>query len=71
MTGKKFQHLENIIATAHYDETFHLRLLNGNRAQAIACYDLTPEEREALLTIDADTLRTLARELERWMERFA
>jgi hypothetical protein len=59
--------LEELIGTAVIDPRFREDLLNGKRREAIASFDLTPEEKAVLLGIDAQTLQEFARVLDRWL----
>jgi hypothetical protein len=65
----KFPHLEHIVATAVTDSSFRTRLLNGDRSQVIAAFDLAQDEREVILAIRADTLEAFAQELLYWMRQ--
>ncbi|MFQ6058071.1 MAG: Os1348 family NHLP clan protein [Anaerolineae bacterium] len=58
--------LQHIIGMAIIDTEFR-RLLLHHREQAIADLDLTAEEREAILAIQADSLEELSQRLHAWI----
>ncbi|MGC8873040.1 MAG: Os1348 family NHLP clan protein [Chloroflexia bacterium] len=60
--------LERLVGTALVDSTFRERLLNGGRREAIAAFDLTPEERAQVLSIRAEDLQEFARALNGWLQ---
>jgi hypothetical protein len=49
------------------DPAFRERLLNGGRREAIAAFDLTPEEMAHVLSIRAGDLQEFARALDGWL----
>jgi hypothetical protein len=63
MTDQDRPQLQRIIATAVFDEAFCDLLLNGDRRQAIEAFDLSLDEQDAVLAIEADDLETFARQL--------
>jgi len=61
------QVLNQIVGWASVDKDFCHKLLS-NPAGASTRFDLTPEERQALCDIRANSLEQLAKELYRWIE---
>ncbi|HEC34703.1 MAG TPA: hypothetical protein ENI37_08345 [Chloroflexi bacterium] len=57
--------LQRLVGTAVVDRRFRQGFLNGGRQRLLAQFELAAEEREALLSIRANTLEGLAAELER------
>ena len=60
--------IQEIVGTAITDRQFLHDLLNSKRDQAIARFDLTPEERRVVADIQADTIEQFALQLDRWIE---
>ena len=60
--------LQSLIAHAVVDRQLCTRLLNGERQQVLAQFDLTDHERAVLSTFQADSLQTFAALLERWLQ---
>ncbi len=60
--------LEEVVGQAIIDREFRARLLNGKRAGLLNRFDLTPEERQALMTIRAESLEGFAGQLCGWLE---
>jgi hypothetical protein len=69
MVSRDYAHLQRIVAEAIYDESFRNRLFNGDRREVIAQFDLTQDEQDVILAIEADTLEGFARELLGWMRQ--
>jgi hypothetical protein len=59
--------LRSLIAHAVVDRQLRGKLLNGERLQVLAQFDLNDYERAALSTFKADSLQTFATQLETWM----
>lgn len=58
----------NAIATrALLDNHFRADILNGHRKERISEFDLTEDERTAILSIEADSLDQFIRQLGRWI----
>jgi hypothetical protein len=62
-----YESLQAVIGTAVIDSNFRKNLLNGSRYRAIASFDLTLEERDAVMGIRADSLEQFAGQLDRWI----
>ena len=60
-------HLNAIVTRALLDERFRLALLNGQRRARLAAFDLTRQEREAVLRIQTQDLDEFIRQLHAWM----
>jgi len=60
--------LEEVVGQAIIDHDFRAGLLNGKRARLLSQFNLTPEEKQALMSIRADSLEAFARQLYGWME---
>ncbi len=60
--------LRNLIAHAVVDRDLCSKLLNGERLQVLAQFDLNDRERAALSTLRADSLQAFASQLEQWMK---
>ena len=61
-----YETLQTIIGTAIVDPKFRHSLLE-KEPEALRAFELTPEEKEALASIQADTFQGFARELHRWI----
>ncbi len=61
------QELDRVIGTALADPGFQEILLTSRRREALAHFDLSPEEEEVLMRIQAPTLEAFARALYGWM----
>jgi hypothetical protein len=61
--------LDRLIGTALADPLVCAHLLDSHRRDVIASFDLTAEERLALLSIQADTLQDFARQLFEWLNQ--
>jgi hypothetical protein len=59
--------LQAIVGTALIDKDFRQAMLNGSRAMAIEQFELSPEEREAVMSIEAATLEQFAWQLHNWI----
>lgn len=59
--------LERLIGTAVVDPRFCDALIRGRRAEALLPFELTLEEKEAVLGIEAETLQDFARYLDGWL----
>jgi hypothetical protein len=59
--------LQAIVGTALIDKEFRQAMLNGSRAAVIGQFDLSPDERETVMSIEASTLEQFAWELHSWI----
>jgi hypothetical protein len=59
--------LQAVVGTALIDKEFRLAMLNGSRAAVIKQFDLSPDEREAIMSIEASTLEQFAWQLHNWI----
>jgi hypothetical protein len=59
--------LNAMITKAMLDEAFQADILNGKRQECIEKFELSDEEKKALLVIDADNLEQFVSQVERWM----
>jgi hypothetical protein len=59
--------LQALVGRALVDPSFRKDLLNGHRADCLAEYDLTREERRAAGAIQASDLTSFARQLDGWI----
>jgi hypothetical protein len=59
--------LEEVVGWALIDRDFCADLLNGRRARVLSRFNLTPEERQALLNIRAESLESFAGQLAGWL----
>jgi hypothetical protein len=59
--------LEEVVGWALIDRDFCADLLNERRARALSRFNLTPEERQALLNIRAESLQSFAGQLAGWL----
>lgn len=66
-----WEDLQAIVSTALIDKQFSHDLLNSKRKQAIARFNLTLEERQAVTAISAETLEQFADQLDSWIARHA
>ncbi len=62
-----YESLQAVIGTAVIDSAFCNSLLNGSRHRAIAGFNLTREEQDAVMGIRADSLEQFAGQLDRWI----
>lgn len=60
--------LQDLIGRAIVDRDFRDQLLNGDREQAIADFDLTDDEKNAIRSIETHSFVALAGELDNWIE---
>ncbi len=60
--------LERLVCTAVISTRFRHKLLNGSRAQMLDEFELTAEEREFLLSIQAETVQEFATSLLHWLK---
>jgi hypothetical protein len=60
--------LRSLIAHAVVDRQLCRKLLNGERLQVLAGFDLSEQERAVLSSLRADSLQTFAAQLETWMQ---
>ena len=63
-----YQALEMLVGEAIIDREFRTRLLNGQRPHILQQYDLTPEERRMLLSIQANSLEEFAARIYQWLQ---
>ncbi len=59
--------LNRLIGTAMVEPRFREVLLGDRREEALGAFDLTPEEKAVLLSIQAPTLQGFAQALYHWM----
>jgi hypothetical protein len=55
--------IDELVWTALTDVSFRAQLLNGRRREVVGTLDLTEAEREAVLSVRADTLEAFAGQL--------
>jgi hypothetical protein len=60
--------LQHLVGRAIVDKEFCGQLFNGLRTEAVADFELTDAERNAVLAIQAATLEEFAAELDYWIE---
>lgn len=60
--------LQTLVGTALTDYEFCNDLLNGRRHTLLAKFDLTDEEQEVVLVIEADSIQEFAAHLCEWLE---
>ena len=63
-----YAELEEVVGHAIIDRSFCDDLLNGSRAQALSRFNLSPEEKQALMNIRAESLQSFAGQLAGWMD---
>jgi hypothetical protein len=61
--------LKALVGTALLDREFGEELLRGGGGALLAGFDLTSEEQEAILSIQADSVPELAARLREWLRR--
>jgi hypothetical protein len=59
--------LHTLVGTALTDPRFCHDLLNGRRHTLLADFDLTDEEREAVMVIEAKSIQDFAAHLHEWL----
>jgi hypothetical protein len=59
--------LNILVGKAVINREFRHALLNGQRREKVADFELTDEERDAVLAIRAETVQEFAQALERWL----
>lgn len=62
-----FQSLQAVVGTAVTDSDFRRAILSGSRRSAIHRFDLSREETDAVMSIQADTLSQFAGQLHQWI----
>jgi len=62
-----YAELEEVVGNAIIDRNFRADLLNGSRASALARFNLSPEEKQALMSIRAESLESFAGQLAGWL----
>ena len=60
--------LQTLVGTAVTDPRFCHDLLNGRRRTLLAEFDLTDEEREVVLGVEAGSIQVFAAQLGEWLE---
>lgn len=60
--------IEEVVGYAIIDREFRADLLTGKRANVLSRFNLTPEERQALMSIRAESLESFAGQLVGWMQ---
>ncbi len=63
-----YAELEEVVGRAIIDRGFRVDLLNGPRASALARFNLSPEEKQVLMSIRAESLESFAGQLSGWMD---
>lgn len=63
-----YAELEEVVGHAIIDRSFCADLLNGSRASALARFNLSPEEKQALMSIRAESLESFAGQLVGWLD---
>jgi hypothetical protein len=63
-----YAELEEVVGHAIIDRSFCADLLSGPRAQALSRFNLSPEEKQALMNIRAESLESFAGQLAGWMD---
>ncbi len=59
--------LNAIVTKALLDNQFRADILNGHRNERISEFDLTEDEKQVILAIEADNLDQFIHRLGRWM----
>lgn len=67
--NKRFPHLQRLIGAAGLDGRTRFYLLNGRRQETAMQFDLSEQELEAVMSIEAHSFQGLADGLVDWMER--
>jgi hypothetical protein len=60
--------LHTLVGTALTDSRFCHDLLNGRRRTLLADFDLTDEEQEAVMVIEANSIQDFAAHLHEWLK---
>ncbi len=60
--------LQTLVGTALIDREFRHDFLNGRRPTLLTRFDLTEEEREVVLGIEAESLQEFAAQLCKWLK---
>jgi hypothetical protein len=60
--------LHTLVGTALIDPEFCHDLLNGRRHALLAEFDLTDEEREVVMLVEADSIQQFAAQLCEWLK---
>ena len=60
--------LQTLVGTALTDREFCNDLLNGRRHTLLTKFDLTDEEREVVLVIEAESIQEFAARLDEWLK---
>jgi hypothetical protein len=63
-----YTELEEVVGHAIIDRNFCADLLNGSRARVLSRFNLSPEEKQALMNIRAESLESFAGQLAGWMD---
>lgn len=63
-----YAELEEVVGNAIIDRGFCADLLNGSRARVLSRFNLSPEEKQALMSIRAESLESFAGQLVGWMD---
>jgi len=63
-----YAELEEVVGHAIIDRNFCADLLNGSRARALSRFNLSPEEKQALMNIHAESLESFAGQLVGWID---
>ncbi len=59
--------LQNLVGRAIVDRGFRDQLLNGNREDVLADFNLADDELSAIRSVEAHSLETFASELDDWL----
>jgi hypothetical protein len=62
-----FEMLQAVVGAAVIDSDFRRAILNGPRHSVIHRFDLSREETDAVMSIQADTLAQFAGQLDQWI----
>ena len=63
-----YAELEEVVGNAIIDRSFCADLLNGSRARVLSRFNLSSEEKQALMDIRAESLESFAGQLAGWMD---
>jgi hypothetical protein len=63
-----YAELEEVVGNAIIDRSFCADLLTGSRARVLSRFNLSSEEKQALMDIRAESLESFAGQLAGWMD---
>jgi hypothetical protein len=61
-------HVNAIVTRALLDDDFRAGLLNGQRRARLAAFDLSEQERNAILAIETHDLNQFIGQVDRWLQ---